>query len=55
MSVDRAVVLDAETKRFLRLDSIKDLADFLNLLPARRGRVHLSPSSHLNYSIFVGV
>lgn len=55
MSVDRAVVLDGDTKRLLGLDSLEDLADFLNLLPARRGRVHISLREHLNHAIFVGI
>lgn len=55
MSIDRAVVLDGDTKRLLGFDSLEDLANFLNLLPARRGRVHVSPSAHLNHAIFVGV
>lgn len=55
MSVDRAVVLDADTRRILGLDSVQDLADFLSFLPARQGRVRLSSTAHLNHSIFVGV
>jgi hypothetical protein len=55
MSVDRAVVLDGDTRRILGLDSRQDLASFLNLLPARRGRVQVDASTHLHHSIFVGV
>jgi hypothetical protein len=55
MSVDRAVVLDHGTRRILGLDNLQDLADLLNSLPARRGRVRVSPSAHQDHAIFVGV